>query len=387
LYFLLLPILTALFGITFLLGGNWLVVNLILMWIIAIPMDEIVGDNWTRIEAKHPGLWMAILYAQLPTLAIATFLFVYYWSDWTFLGPTVNQARDNSGFIPMLAATFVLGLFYGIAGINVAHELVHRNTRRAQLVGRWLLSFSFDTGFALEHVYGHHINVGTPRDPATPPRGMNFWVFFARVLYLANRNAWRIEKRFLEKRGLSVWSFRNRFITGQLMSLTWVALFAAAGGVLGVLLFIALALFGKLYLEMTNYIEHYGLVRVDGTRVEARHSWNSSRRISNWLLFNLPRHSDHHVRPNRNYWELEARKDAPQLPYGYFVMAVVAVTPVLFMRVMKPEVEAWDRDYATPGERALIAAMAAGDGGTREISNSASNLAMPAARSRSGSGP
>ncbi len=346
---------TALFAATFLLGGNWLCVSLVLIWIVAIPIDEVVGDNWARIETTRPRLWKAILYAQLPTLGIATLLFAYYVSDWTFLGSSLNEARDRTGSIPTAMAMFVLGIFYGIAGINVAHELVHRNTRFSVWTGRWLLSFALDTGFALEHVYGHHLHVGTPADPATAPRGMGFWRFFFRMLYQGNRNAWRIAKRFLEKRGQPVWSLHNRFISGQLMSLTWLVLFFVAGGVRGVVLYLLLALWGKGYLEMTNYIEHYGLVRVEGGRVEARHSWNSSRRITNWLLFNLPRHSDHHVRPNRNYWELEARKDAPQLPFGYFIMAIIAVsTPGLYLRMMIPLVAVWDRDYATPEERALI---------------------------------
>jgi hypothetical protein len=379
------------FAATFLLGGAWLAMSLLLVWIIAIPMDELVGDNWARIEEKRPGLWMAVLYAQLPTLVIVTFLFAYYWSDWTFLGPVVNEARERTGWLAMTMAIIVLGIFYGIAGINVAHELVHRTNRLAVWTGRWLLSFSFDTAFSLEHVYGHHINVGTAKDPATAPRGMPFWRFYIRMLYQGNLNAWRIEKRFLEKRGLPVFSLHNRFITGQLMSLSWVVLFALAAGWVGVLLFLGLALWGKLYLELTNYIEHYGLVRADGTRVEARHSWNSSRRITNWILFNLPRHSDHHVRPHRNYWELEARKDAPQLPYGYFITAIVALFPSVYKRMMAPLVEAWDRDFATPAERAAVAAQAAqaaqaaGAGGP--IPSSSSSVAMPPMRSRRGSGP
>lgn len=386
LYYLLLPFLTAYFAVTFFLGEYWLASTLVLMWIIAIPMDEIVGDNWARIDEKRPFVLKAILYAQLPTLAIVTVLLAYYLSDWTFLGPTINAARGATEFWQLAMALFAIGVFYGIAGINVAHELIHRNNRFAVWTGRWLLSFSLDTGFALEHLYGHHINVATPKDPATAPRGMGFWTFFVRMLYQGNRNAWLIEKRFLEKRGQRVWSFHNRFITGQLMSLLWIVLFAAADGVRGVAIFIVLALFGKLYLEITNYIEHYGLVRVEGTRVEGRHAWNSSRRISNWLLFNLPRHSDHHVRPNRNYWELEARTDAPQLPNGYFIMAAMSLFPPLFRKKMAERLVIWDRDYATPEERALVAAMAGGAEKTG-MSSASTSAVMPPMRSRSRSGP
>ncbi|MGV8840159.1 MAG: alkane 1-monooxygenase [Bauldia sp.] len=349
-------------------------------------MDEIVGDNWAKLDEKHPTFLKAILYLQLPTLAIVSLMFAYYLSDWTFLGTQVNEARANTHWYQMFIALFSLGLYYGIAGINVAHELVHRNSRLAVLTGRWLLSFSFDTAFSLEHVYGHHLNVATPKDPATAPRGMHFWQFYVRILWQANRNAWRIEKRFLEKKGRSVWSLRNRVITGQLMSLIWVALFAAADGFKGVVIFLVISMWGKLYLEITNYIEHYGLVRVEGTRVEARHSWNSSRRITNYLLFNLPRHSDHHVRPNRQYWELEARRDAPQLPHGYFIMAITSLVPAFYMKKMAPLLEHWDREFATPAERELIAATYGGKGGSTTPS-AESSVSMPSMRSSSGRAP
>ncbi len=353
--FLMLPLLTLLFAGSFFLGGNWLVASIVLVWLVAVPLDETVGDDWSTKSRKGTFL-TAILYLQLPTLAAATFFFAYYLSDWTFLGEAINQARLATRPWQVFVVGISLGVFYGVAGINVAHELVHRPSRPAVTVGRWLLSFSFDTGFSLEHVYGHHLHVATGRDPATARRGQGFWSFFGRMVTRANANAWEIEKRFLKKRNQSVFSHHNRFLRGQLMSLAWVALFFAADGFEGVLVFLLLALNGKIYLELTNYIEHYGLVRAPGTRVSERHSWNSGRRVSNWLLFNLPRHSDHHMRPLRPYWELDSRRDAPQLPYGYFLMAALATVPPLFRRRMKPLLERWDEEFATPEERDLAAA-------------------------------
>lgn len=352
----------------------------ILTWVLAVPVDEAVGDDWSLRLERHPVFLKALLYAQLPSLAIATLFFAYYLSDWTFLGATVNQARAGTNSFDMALLVVAMAMFYAISGINVAHELVHRTSRRAVLVGRWLLSFSLDTAFALEHVYGHHIHIGTPRDPATAPREMGFWAFFVRVLWQEQRNAWRIEKSFLQRRGQPVWSRHNRFLTGIAMSAVWVALFAVAAGWLGVGLFVLTALWSKMYLELTNYIEHYGLVRVPGTRVEPRHSWNSSRKVTNWLLFNLPRHADHHAKPGKNYWELESRTDAPQLPHGYFLMAVMALYPPIFKAKMREFIADWDRNYASAGERALLAAAvpASGNlpGASTEMPASANSASM-----------
>ena len=37
-------------------------------------------------------------------------------------------------------------------------------------VGNWLLALSWDCTFAIEHVYGHHKNVGYANDPVTASR-------------------------------------------------------------------------------------------------------------------------------------------------------------------------------------------------------------------------
>jgi alkane 1-monooxygenase len=98
-------------------------------------------------------------------------------------------------------------------------------------------------------------------------------------------------------------------------------------------------------LEIINYIEHYGLLRKKSKpweyeRVRAEHSWDSPNRISNWLLINLPRHSDHHMSVAKRYQALELLPHAPRLPGGYGAMFLLALVPPLWFRVMNPRVAA-----------------------------------------------
>ncbi|MBK8789940.1 MAG: hypothetical protein IPO28_07155 [Holophagaceae bacterium] len=60
----------------------------------------------------------------------------------------------------------------------------------------------------------------------------------------------------------------------------WMGLAFLLGGWRAVGFFVAAGLWGKAVLEIINFIEHYGLVRVPGTRVEPRHSWNSNAWMS-----------------------------------------------------------------------------------------------------------
>ena len=121
---------------------------------------------------------------------------------------------------------------------------------------------------------------------------------------------------------------------------------------MGLLLWLYQALVAIWYLELINYVEHYGLTRKhlgEGRyeHVLPRHSWNSAHMASNWLLINLQRHSDHHYKPDRRYPLLQTyrEEEAPALPSGYPVIAAAALIPPLWFRMMNPRVRKWRKMY------------------------------------------
>ena len=124
------------------------------------------------------------------------------------------------------------------------------------------------------------------------------------------------------------------------------------GGWIGVALFVFQAFIAVWQLELTNYVEHYGLTREhlgEGRyeHIKPRHSWNASHTASNWLLINLQRHSDHHFKPDRRFPLLQTYgdDDAPQLPLGYPAMTFVAMVPPWWRRRMNPRVRAWRQKF------------------------------------------
>ena len=244
----------------------------------------------------------------------------------------------------------------GMIGTITAHELTHRTWDPvSMLVGRWLLAFSFDTNFSIEHVYGHHRYVSTIEDPATAPRGRNVYFHIVASTIKGNISAWQIECDRLSKKRLGKYSWHNTVIRGQLMSVALVACAYAMGGLAGAAFFVVCALGGKALLEIVNYMEHYGMVRNPETPVQPRHSWNTNRRISSWTMFNLTRHSHHHAQGEVPYHELKPYPEAPMMISGYLTTIIVAMIPPLWHKLMTPKVIAWDRDYATAEELRLAA--------------------------------
>ena len=264
----------------------------------------------------------------------------------------MRQSMNVADSISLVALT---GLFIGIMGTVPGHELVHRKKNKFDMfMGNWLLAFSWDCAFAIEHVYGHHKNVGLPHDPATAKRGENIYLFILRAIIKEQKDAWSIELNQAKRREQSFISIRNRMIIGYFRSLFITFIVYLIGGISGTLIFLLCAFIAKSLLEVINYSEHYGLIRVSGDTVSPRHSWNSNSTMSSIYLYNVTRHSSHHEKANLKYWELRSYNAAPMMPQGYLTMLYMALfLPYFFHRMMAKKLIEWDKNYATDNERIL----------------------------------
>ena len=347
-----------------LMGGGWITAGLIGVLAVYLVGDAICGDDTSTPTFKHPGILTFQLWLALPLLALIVFTAVWLVcaGDPLGYGALVQQltgfdalaARDATHWGHLVSAAIVTGLMIGMVGTIPAHELTHRTWDPVSMfIGRWLLAFSFDTIFSIEHVYGHHRYVSTIDDPATAPRGRNVYVHIVASTIKGNVSAWAIEAKRLQRAGQSLFSVHNAVIRGHLMSVLLVVAAYAMGGWAAAGFFVVCALWGKSLLEIVNYMEHYGMVRDPKTPVQPRHSWNTNKRISSWTMFNLTRHSHHHAQGEVPYQDLKPFPDAPMMIGGYLTTIVVAMIPPLWHKLMTPKVLAWDRDHATPEERRL----------------------------------
>ena len=115
--------------------------------------------------------------------------------------------------------------------------------------------------------------------------------------------------------------------------------------------FFAQSLVAFTLLELVNYVEHYGIQRREIApgryeRVNPMHSWNASHLLSNFFLFQLQRHSDHHVFAAKRYQVLNHYDESPQLPFGYPTMIIIALIPPLWFKIMNTRLASWRRQQA-----------------------------------------
>ena len=213
-----------------------------------------------------------------------------------------------------------------------------------------LLGFTFDTAFSIEHVFGHHRNVATGLDPASARRGEGAGNFPTLDDLSANQclepGKRRLGKRRPDHGRLKPLDQGPR----HFFSLDDVPSHCRASRNP---LFLVTAIYGKAYLEFVNYIEHYGLLRVEGSSIELRHSWNSNHALSSYLLYNLPRHAHHHILSMAPFWKVKSCEKAPSMPYGYLVMIILAGFPRLFEKMMRPHLRHCDLNLDSKDEQGL----------------------------------
>lgn len=247
---------------------------------------------------------------------------------------------------------FGVGVITGTIGINYSHELMHQKNKVERWMADILLAMVLYSHFRSEHLLVHHRYVATPRDPVTARYNEGFHRYYPRVLHQCWVSAFGAEKAMLARKDLPWSNRRNPFWRYWGLQAALFIFAFLLGGWSAVGLFLLQAGVAIWQLELVNYIEHYGLTRKhlgDGKyeHVQPRHSWNAAHKASNWLLINLQRHSDHHYKPDRRFAVLQnyGPEDAPQLPFGYPVMTMLAIVPPFWRHVMNPRVRNWRAMY------------------------------------------
>lgn len=304
-------------------------------------LDYIIGKDPSNPdeETQVPSMSQERIYRAVTLMVVPAWLSLLAFCGWVF----ANTDFSLLGQIGWLLSTGVIG---GILAINVGHELIHKDPKLENRAGGFLLATVNYAGFKVEHIRGHHVHVSTPEDASSSRYDQGLYHFLPRAMIRNFINAWKLEKKYLERKGKPFIGRHNELIGWYAISAALAVVFGLVFGWMGVVFYIIQGLFAGATLEVINYIEHYGLhrrLRENGRyeRVTPAHSWNSNYFLTNLLLFQLQRHSDHHAYAKRRFQVLRHHDESPQLPGGYASMFVLALMPPLWKRVMNPRVRAY----------------------------------------------
>lgn len=314
-------------------GLEWtLGLPVLIIYLIVPLLDSIIGsDSDNPPEEIVPQLEADTYYRYL-TFATIPMHFIVLIASAYLVG-----TNDLSWWAIVMVA-IVAGGYNGFS-INTAHELGHKQTSTEQLLAKLCMAVPAYGHFCVDHNRGHHVSVATPEDPASSRMGESIYAFALREIPGNFLRGWALEKARLEKQGKPLVSFDNEILQSYFLSAVLQgALIYVFGWIM--LPFLAMHNFWAWFqLTSANYVEHYGLLRQKKEngryeRCQPHHSWNANYILTNLMLFNLERHSDHHTNPTRRYQSLRNFPDIPEMPNGYFGMYVLAYIPRLWFSVM-----------------------------------------------------
>lgn len=327
--------LSALLGIW--LGGWWSFLTPVYAFL-AIPLLETLlpqdNSNLKPADRATDGI------NPVFDLMLYVNLIIVYGLIW-FVGEVYTSSSSFS--LEWVGVAFSLGIVLGTNGINVGHELGHRQKSWERFLGKMLLLPSFYMHFYIEHNFGHHQNAATPDDPATAKINQTLYSFWITSVVRQYINSWRIQADLLKRQSRPFISLYNDMMWFTLFQLVYAGVLFMVFGIQVCVLLVASGLVGVLLLESVNYIEHYGLLRnrlPSGRyeRVRAMHSWNSNHVVGRIVLYELTRHSDHHYKSSKKYQILDYHEQSPEMPYGYPTSLVIALIPPLWFRLMNPRI-------------------------------------------------
>ena len=320
----------------------------LLLWLAGLALGGAMA--WAALVVIGVGVWLLDRFAAgaaphvpgaaefpaadgLSVLLAGLHLAVLPLAVWALAGGRALTLAEG------LALFWGLGLWIGQVSNANAHELIHRQDRWLRALGVAVYASVGYGHHASAHRHVHHRFVATWDDPNTARRGEGFWEFLARAWPGEFAAGYRMESALRarlpagRRRGVHPYAV---YLTGAVLA---AALALVLGGLAGVAIWLGLAVWVQVQHLLSDYVQHYGLERArlpDGRPepVGPRHSWDSAHWASSALMLNASRHADHHAHPGRPYPALDLPPGGLRLPCSLPVMAVLALVPPLWFRVM-----------------------------------------------------
>ncbi len=298
-----------------------------------LPHDTSNLEGAEREEKKKSKVFDWMLYLNAPIIFGLLFYTLY------------DITHASYALYEIIGLVFSVGIVLGTNGINVAHELGHRQNTKERYLAKLLLLPSHYMHFYIEHNFGHHANAATPEDPATARYNQTVYSFWFTSAFRQYFSAWALQQKLLKSSNLRFFSFQNDMFWYAIFQTSYLLFVALLFGSLGLVFALTAGIIGFLLLETVNYIEHYGLERKKMPsgryeRVREVHSWNSNHVMGRIVLYELTRHSDHHYKSSKKYQILDYYDISPQMPFGYPTSMVLSFLPPLWFRIMNPRIPA-----------------------------------------------
>jgi hypothetical protein len=325
----------------FLMGGDWVWLGIASLPALGL-LDSLLPDDMAPRKLRRGfvtdlPVWLSTLFA-IGLYVAAAF--------WTRASGSISPAQ-------YVGAALSLAWMSVVPLVPASHELYHQRGKLRRFVGRYAQICYLDCTRDIAHVVGHHINVATVLDFDTAPRGATLYSFTGRAVLVSFKDALKTESDSLQKQGYSRWSIRHRLWKAVLAQLVAQSIFFSIGGWRAVGVALAGMLIARFWVESFNYFQHYGLARLEGSAISRRHVWNHLKPLSRLMGFEITNHADHHTDSFAAFHQLVPDRQWIPMPSVFVCFFAALIPPLWHNLIIKPALERWDNELATPTEREM----------------------------------
>jgi len=299
-------------------GGNWVFLG-VGTFIPLLIMDTLMPYDYRSRKIRYP------IVADIPLFLHVLLMFMVYaaFIRWAATAESISPGQ-------WLGAVLTLGWLGAVPNLPVNHELMHRRGRISRACSTILGTFYADPTRDVAHVHTHHIHLATPKDSDTARRGETVYSFVFRATAGSVSDFFQFEKESCKRRNVSLLNPGGRIFKALLQLAVLLGACAWFAGPAAAMVALAGIITAKLLVEMFNYYQHYGLVRVLGSNYGQQHLWNHLKPISRLLSFEITNHNDHHMDSYLPFYRLQPKVDGPQMPSILLCFLAGLVPPIWF---------------------------------------------------------
>ena len=327
-------------------GGVWAILAVIYLTIFVFTMDRLIEGAAARknSDGEFPaGLGLSIFlgFTHIALLVVAVLAL---------------SGKTGLAIWERLACLILFGQYFGQVSNANAHELIHKGNRWLRRLGVVVYSTLMFGHHASAHTKVHHVFVASHRDPNSAYMGESVYHFWPRAWYGSFIKGLEAENKDRKRASTPQPKWTHPYFVYACCSTITIVIAFLLAGFMGVASLLFVCLYATLQHLASDYIQHYGLRRrlLENGRFEPvgpKHSWNAPHTFSSAMMLNVPRHSDHHMNPRRNYTELRLDEDdVPMLPRSLPAMGIISLWPPLWRAMMD------ERVLAATGQTAAQAA-------------------------------
>ena len=312
-------------------GGLWPLAAVVSITIVVFFADKL-SKALPHLETSGRGVSLCLGVAHFALLGLAV------WS--------LGEAAHLDTLDKVLIFT-AAGLFFGQISNSNAHELIHAAPRWPRRLGALVYITLLHGHHVSAHLRVHHIYAATVLDPNSARLGEGFWAFSKRALLGEFSAGFKAEQKHRARASAPLPVWQHPYLWYVLGGIFTVSIAYLIAGRAGIAAHLGIAIYAQLQLLLSDYVQHYGLQRGISetgkpTPIGPQHSWNAPKWYSSAMMLNAPRHSDHHLRPAQPYPALALTPETmPILPHSLPVMAVLALFPPVWHRIMDRRVKRW----------------------------------------------